>query len=199
MPPGGIDWICVSPKAGAPLVVTRGHELKVVVPQDGLDPLDFAGLDFHRFSVQPMDAEPAGPAQYRVGDPALLPRPPAMAAEPANSQDHRYSLISHSSKIATARVQPGRSAADLDREAAHREPVWRQGFEVVQLFEVAIADLAARLVPLPDQPGIAAGGRFSRLCTKGASQLQPSVPVSRTPRSSRYSVASRPMPQPAET
>ena len=51
----GIDWICVSPKAGAPLVVTRGHELKVVVPQDGLDPLDFAGLDFHRFSVQPMD------------------------------------------------------------------------------------------------------------------------------------------------
>jgi len=55
VPPGGIDWICVSPKAGAPLVVTRGHELKVVVPQGGLDPLDFAGLDFHRFSVQPMD------------------------------------------------------------------------------------------------------------------------------------------------
>ena len=55
LPPGGIDWICVSPKARAPLVVTRGHELKVVVPQDGLDPLDFAGLDFHRFSVQPMD------------------------------------------------------------------------------------------------------------------------------------------------
>lgn len=53
--PGGLDWICVSPKAGAPLVVTRGHELKVVVPQDGLDPLDFAALDFHRFSVQPMD------------------------------------------------------------------------------------------------------------------------------------------------
>ena len=54
-PPADIDWICVSPKAGAPLVVTRGHELKVVVPQPGLDPLDFAGLDFHRFSVQPMD------------------------------------------------------------------------------------------------------------------------------------------------
>ena len=44
VPPGGIDWICVSPKAGAPLVVTRGHELKVVVPQDGLDPLDFAEI-----------------------------------------------------------------------------------------------------------------------------------------------------------
>ena len=52
--PTGIDWICVSPKAGADLVQTRGHELKVVVPQ----PLDFdylSALDFeHRF-VQPMD------------------------------------------------------------------------------------------------------------------------------------------------
>ena len=54
-PPPGIDWVCVSPKAGAPLVVTAGDELKVVVPQAGLDPLAFAGLDFHRFSVQPMD------------------------------------------------------------------------------------------------------------------------------------------------
>ena len=52
--PAGIDWICVSPKAGADLVQTRGQELKVVVPQ----PLDFeylSALDFeHRF-VQPMD------------------------------------------------------------------------------------------------------------------------------------------------
>jgi len=52
--PAGIDWICVSPKAGAALLQTSGHELKVVVPQ----PLDFAylnALDFaHRF-VQPMD------------------------------------------------------------------------------------------------------------------------------------------------
>jgi 7-carboxy-7-deazaguanine synthase len=55
LPPAGIDWICVSPKADAPLVVTRGHELKIVVPQPGLDPLDYEGLDFHRFSVQPMD------------------------------------------------------------------------------------------------------------------------------------------------
>ena len=44
-PPPGIDWVCVSPKAGAPVVVTAGDELKVVVPQQGLDPLDFAGLD----------------------------------------------------------------------------------------------------------------------------------------------------------
>jgi 7-carboxy-7-deazaguanine synthase len=55
LPPPGIDWVCVSPKTGADLVVTAGDELKVVVPQPGLDPLQFAGLDFRRFSVQPMD------------------------------------------------------------------------------------------------------------------------------------------------
>src|SRR5439155_25251284 len=53
--PDGIDWVCVSPKAGAPLVVTEGDELKIVVPQEGLDPRDFAGLNFRRFSLQPMD------------------------------------------------------------------------------------------------------------------------------------------------
>jgi 7-carboxy-7-deazaguanine synthase len=53
--PPGLDWVCVSPKAGAPLAVTAGDELKIVVPQPGLDPRDFAGLDFRRFSVQPMD------------------------------------------------------------------------------------------------------------------------------------------------
>ncbi len=60
-PPPGLDWVCVSPKAGAPLVVTAGDELKIVVPQAGLDPLAFAGLDFRRFSVQPMD----GPERAR--------------------------------------------------------------------------------------------------------------------------------------
>jgi 7-carboxy-7-deazaguanine synthase (Cx14CxxC type) len=54
-PPPGIDWVCVSPKAGAPIIVSAGDELKLVVPQDGLDPLNFADLDFARFSVQPMD------------------------------------------------------------------------------------------------------------------------------------------------
>jgi 7-carboxy-7-deazaguanine synthase len=53
--PAGLDWICVSPKAGAGLVIKRGDELKIVVPQAGLDPLDFAHLEFRRFSVQPMD------------------------------------------------------------------------------------------------------------------------------------------------
>jgi 7-carboxy-7-deazaguanine synthase len=60
-PPPGIDWVCVSPKAGTPLAVTAGDELKIVVPQPGLDPLAFAGLDFRRFSVQPMD----GPERAR--------------------------------------------------------------------------------------------------------------------------------------
>ena len=59
--PPGIDWVCVSPKAGAPLIVTAGDELKIVVPQAGLDPLAFEGLDFRRLSVQPMD----GPERAR--------------------------------------------------------------------------------------------------------------------------------------
>jgi 7-carboxy-7-deazaguanine synthase (Cx14CxxC type) len=53
--PTGLDWVCVSPKAGARLIVERGDELKIVLPQKGLDPLDFAHLAFQRFSVQPMD------------------------------------------------------------------------------------------------------------------------------------------------
>jgi 7-carboxy-7-deazaguanine synthase len=53
--PPGLDWVCVSPKAGAGIVVERGDELKIIVPQKGLDPLDFAHLAFRRFSVQPMD------------------------------------------------------------------------------------------------------------------------------------------------
>ncbi|AOI99392.1 7-carboxy-7-deazaguanine synthase [Burkholderia sp. LA-2-3-30-S1-D2] len=50
-----IDWICVSPKADAPLVVTKGNELKVVVPQDNQRLDDYARLDFAHFFVQPMD------------------------------------------------------------------------------------------------------------------------------------------------
>jgi 7-carboxy-7-deazaguanine synthase (Cx14CxxC type) len=55
IPPDGMDWICVSPKAGADLVLRRGHELKLVYPQAGAQPENFAGLDFERFSLQPMD------------------------------------------------------------------------------------------------------------------------------------------------
>ncbi len=54
--PAGLDWICVSPKANAPLVQTSGDELKVVYPQAGLDNLhNLENLDFTHFFVQPMD------------------------------------------------------------------------------------------------------------------------------------------------
>jgi 7-carboxy-7-deazaguanine synthase len=54
-PPDGVDWICVSPKAGAELKVRRGDELKLVYPQEGAMPAAFADLAFERFSLQPMD------------------------------------------------------------------------------------------------------------------------------------------------
>lgn len=53
--PAGVDWICVSPKAQAPVVQTSGQELKLVFPQAGVDPQRFAALDFERFYLQPMD------------------------------------------------------------------------------------------------------------------------------------------------
>lgn len=51
----GIDWLCVSPKAGSRLVLTRGDELKLVYPQPGAEPEIYAGLDFREFFLQPMD------------------------------------------------------------------------------------------------------------------------------------------------
>ena len=53
--PPGIDWICVSPKAGAGLVLTSGDELKLVFPQEGGEPSRFERLDFRHFFLQPMD------------------------------------------------------------------------------------------------------------------------------------------------
>jgi 7-carboxy-7-deazaguanine synthase (Cx14CxxC type) len=53
--PVGIDWICVSPKASAAVVQQSGQELKLVYPQAEADPARFAGLDFERFYLQPMD------------------------------------------------------------------------------------------------------------------------------------------------
>ena len=53
--PEGIDWICMSPKAGAEIVLRHGDELKVVVPQPGLDLAALEQLDFTHLSVQPMD------------------------------------------------------------------------------------------------------------------------------------------------
>jgi 7-carboxy-7-deazaguanine synthase (Cx14CxxC type) len=53
--PPGIDWLCVSPKAGAALLQTSGHELKLVYPQPTLLPESVAGLAFEHFYLQPMD------------------------------------------------------------------------------------------------------------------------------------------------
>jgi 7-carboxy-7-deazaguanine synthase len=53
--PAGLDWICVSPKAGAPLVQTSGDELKLVYPQPEALPTAFESLSFKHFFLQPMD------------------------------------------------------------------------------------------------------------------------------------------------
>ena len=53
--PESLDWICVSPKAGAPLVQTSGNELKLVFPQPRAMPSEFESLDFQHFFLQPMD------------------------------------------------------------------------------------------------------------------------------------------------
>jgi organic radical activating enzyme len=53
--PPGLDWVCVSPKAGAPLVLRGGHECKLVYPQPGAEPECFEHLPFDHFLLQPMD------------------------------------------------------------------------------------------------------------------------------------------------
>ena len=54
VPPPGIDWICVSPKAGAPLKIRSGNELKLVFPQSGAEPDLYEDLEFDHFLLQPM-------------------------------------------------------------------------------------------------------------------------------------------------
>ena len=53
--PNGIDWICMSPKANAPIILDKGDELKLVYPQTELMPEAVADLDFKHFYLQPMD------------------------------------------------------------------------------------------------------------------------------------------------
>ncbi len=57
--PPGIDWVTVSPKAGSDLVVTKGNSLKLVYPQEGLEPADLEHLRFEHFYLQPMDGPDA--------------------------------------------------------------------------------------------------------------------------------------------
>ncbi len=84
LPPAGIDWICVSPKAGAAQILTRGDELKLVFPQAGAPPERFSGQRFSHFFLQPLDdAEPR--RQHRGGD-RLLPQASAMAAFDSDPQ-----------------------------------------------------------------------------------------------------------------
>jgi 7-carboxy-7-deazaguanine synthase (Cx14CxxC type) len=54
-PPPGVDWICVSPKARASLVLRQGHELKLIYPQQDAEPERYETLDFQHFFLQPMD------------------------------------------------------------------------------------------------------------------------------------------------
>jgi 7-carboxy-7-deazaguanine synthase (Cx14CxxC type) len=67
LPPPGLDWICVSPKAAAGLILTAGDELKLVFPQVGAEPPRFERLDFQHFFLQPMD----GPQRARNTELAL--------------------------------------------------------------------------------------------------------------------------------
>jgi len=55
--PDGIDWICMSPKAGTEIKLRSGSEIKVVYPQKDLDPDKFSDLDFKNFFIQPMDSK----------------------------------------------------------------------------------------------------------------------------------------------
>ncbi|MBL4835942.1 MAG: 7-carboxy-7-deazaguanine synthase [Kordiimonadaceae bacterium] len=55
-PPVGIDWLCISPKANAEVIVTKGQELKLVYPQKENTPAQFEHLDFEHFYLQPLDS-----------------------------------------------------------------------------------------------------------------------------------------------
>jgi 7-carboxy-7-deazaguanine synthase len=73
-PPDGIDWLCVSPKAGSQVVLDTGDELKLVFPQAGADPANFEVLRFRHYFLQPMDgpereAHTAAALQYCLDHP----------------------------------------------------------------------------------------------------------------------------------
>lgn len=61
LPPDGIDWICMSPKAGSEVLLTKGDELKLVYPQPGAMPEQFVHFAFTHFFLQPMDGPDAAP------------------------------------------------------------------------------------------------------------------------------------------
>jgi 7-carboxy-7-deazaguanine synthase len=73
-PPPGLDWICVSPKANAELVLKRGNELKLIYPQEGAPPERYADLSFDHFFLQPMDS-PQREANTRAATEYCLTHP----------------------------------------------------------------------------------------------------------------------------
>lgn len=83
--PTGIDWICVSPKADAPLAQRSGQELKLVFPQPAVDPARFLDLAFERFYLQPMDG-PDREANTRAATAYCLANP----AWRLSVQTHKY-------------------------------------------------------------------------------------------------------------
>ena len=66
--PEGIDWVCISPKAGTEVVQRAGDELKLVWPQTGIDPEALLGWDFRHFLIQPMDCADAEAARQAAID-----------------------------------------------------------------------------------------------------------------------------------
>ena len=70
----GVDWLCVSPKAGTEVVQRRGDELKLVWPQPGIDPAELEGWDFDHYLVQPMDCAD-GEAAVEVAIRLAMERP----------------------------------------------------------------------------------------------------------------------------
>lgn len=72
--PPGVDWICISPKAGAEFVQRSGHELKLVYPQAGADPAQYEALAFEHFFLSPMDS-PARDANTRAAIDYCLAHP----------------------------------------------------------------------------------------------------------------------------
>ena len=54
--PERIDWICMSPKANTDIIIKKGHEIKIVFPQKGIDPKDFEDYDYENYYLQPMDS-----------------------------------------------------------------------------------------------------------------------------------------------
>jgi 7-carboxy-7-deazaguanine synthase len=72
--PSGVDWVCVSPKVGTAIALTKGDELKVVVPQSGLDLEALETFQFRHFSLQPMDG-PSRTDNTRLAISLCLSRP----------------------------------------------------------------------------------------------------------------------------